>query len=135
MCCVSGSSWVNIYTTYYLEIAGVVQPFSYSIMITCMGLLGVLFSVFFVRYIDRRIIMLVGTMACGICQWVQAITWSVTPGSTEAGNVVVVSIALFTFLYVAYRESVSSFCRLNSCGGWWSRRSVFDSCRKGKETC
>lgn len=98
----NGSSWVNIYTTYYLEIAGVQNPFGYSVMITCMGLIGVLFSFFFVRYIDRRIIMLVGTFACGICQLAQAIAWSVSPGSTEAGNVVVAFIALFTFFYVAY---------------------------------
>lgn len=101
----NGSSWVNIYTTYYLEIAGVTKPFGYSIMITCMGLLGVLFSVFFVRYVDRRVIMLVGTFACGICQLVQAITWSVSPGSKEAGNVVVAFIALFTLFYVAYGRS------------------------------
>jgi len=46
--------------------------------------------------------MLVGTMACGICQLAQAIAWSVNPGSVEAGNVVVAFIALFTFFYVAY---------------------------------
>lgn len=101
----NGSSWVNIYTTYYLEIAGVRNPFGYSVMMTCMGLLGVLFSVLFIRSVDRRVIMLVGTFACGICQLVQAITWSVSPGSKEAGNVVVAFIALFTFFYVAYGES------------------------------
>jgi len=51
----NGSSWVNIYTTYYLQIAGVEKPFGYSVMMTCMGLIGVLFSVLFVRVLDRRI--------------------------------------------------------------------------------
>lgn len=100
----NGSSWVNIYTTYYLEIAGVQNPFGYSIMMTCMGLLGVLISITFIRQVDRRVIMLVGTFACGVCQLAQAITWSVVPGSEEAGNVVVAFIALFTFFYVAYGE-------------------------------
>lgn len=97
-----GSSWVNIYTTYYLQIAGVKSPFSYSIMITCMGLLGVLLSVTFVRYIDRRIVMFVGVLACGICQLIPAITWSVNPGADSSGKVVVAFISLFTFFYVAY---------------------------------
>lgn len=92
-------------------------------MITCMGLLGVLFSVFFVRYIDRRIIMLVGTMACGICQLVQAITWSVSPGSAEAGNVVVAFIALFTFFYVAYgQSSIPLLFPFESRHGWLTIR-------------
>ncbi|KAI0006980.1 MFS transporter [Xylariaceae sp. FL0662B] len=98
----SGSSWVNIYTTYYLEIAGVANPFGFSLMMTCMGLLGVLFSVFFVRSIDRRTIMLVGVLACGLAQLSQAIAWSVGPGSEEAGRVVIAFMALFTFFYVAY---------------------------------
>ena len=67
-----------------------------------MGLLGVLFSFFFVRYIDRRVIMLVGVMACGLSQLAQAIAWSVSPNSEESGRVVVAFICLFTFFYVAY---------------------------------
>lgn len=93
---------MNIYTTYYLEIAGVENPFGYSLMMTCMGLLGVLFSILFIRQVDRRIIMLCGVLACGFSQLAQAIAWTVRPGSVEAGKVVVAFIALFTFFYVAY---------------------------------
>ncbi|KAK3691948.1 hypothetical protein LTR37_018308 [Vermiconidia calcicola] len=88
--------------TYYLDIAGVENPFAYSLMITCMGLMGVLFSVLFVRIIDRRTIMLGGVMACGLAQLAQAVTWSVAPNSIASGKVVVAFIALFTFFYVAY---------------------------------
>lgn len=70
----TASSWVNIYPTYYLEIAGVRDPFGYSVMMTCMGVLGVLFSVFFVCHVDRCVIMLVGAFARGVCQLVQTIT-------------------------------------------------------------
>ncbi|KAF2092643.1 MFS transporter [Rhizodiscina lignyota] len=98
----NGSSWVNIYTTYFLQVAGVKNPFGYSIMVTCFGLLGVLVSITFVRYVDRRNIMLVGVLACGICQLVPAITWSVSPNTDVAGRVVVAFITLFTFSYVAY---------------------------------
>ena len=98
----TGSSWVNIYTTYYLEIAGVSNPFGYPLMITRIGLIGVLVSVFFLRSIDRRTIMLIGVTACGLSQLAQAIAWSVAPDTAAAGQVVVAFIALFTFFYVAY---------------------------------
>ena len=79
-------------------------------MVTCMGLLGVIFSTFYVRVIDRRVIMLVGTAACGLSQLAQAIAWSAAPNTVASGKVVVAFIALFTFFYVAYGKS-SSICR------------------------
>ena len=96
------SSWVNIYTTYFLVISGVKQPFAYSILVTCTGLIGVLVSFCFVRLIDRRTVMLVGISACAICQLVPAIAWTKNPGTESTGKVVVAFIALFTFFYVAY---------------------------------
>jgi len=81
------------------------KPFEYSVLVTCTGLLGVIFSFFFVRLIDRRTVMLVGVVACGICQLVPAIAWTKDPGSENTGRVVVGFIALFTFFYVAYGMS------------------------------
>ncbi|KAK4955105.1 hypothetical protein LTR10_007299 [Elasticomyces elasticus] len=101
----NGSSWVNIYTTYYLQIAGVTNPFGFSIMVTCMGLLGVLSSLWFVRIFDRRTIMLVGVSAVGLAQLCPAIAWSIDPGSETTGKVVVAFIALFVFFYTAYAPS------------------------------
>ncbi|CAJ2511006.1 Uu.00g066310.m01.CDS01 [Anthostomella pinea] len=100
--CASGSSWVNTYTTYFLSIAGVKEPLALSVMMTCMGLIGVLCSVAFVRLFDRRTIMLAGVLACAFAQLAPAIAWSVAPGSTAAGKVVVAFIAIFTFSYTAY---------------------------------
>ncbi|OAA59709.1 General substrate transporter [Niveomyces insectorum RCEF 264] len=100
--CANGSSWVNIYTTYFLTVAGVKQAFAYSVMMTCFGLLGVIFSIGFVRHIDRRIIVMVGVAACGLCQLSFAIAWTVAPGTVVAGRAIVAFITLFTFFYVAY---------------------------------
>jgi hypothetical protein len=85
-----------------LQIAGVKNPFGYSVLVTCTGLIGVLFSFGFVRLIDRRTVMLVGVVACGICQLIPAIAWTTSPGTEMTGRVVVAFIALFTFFYVAY---------------------------------
>ena len=101
-----GSSWVNIYTTYFLTAAGVANAFAYSVMVTCMGLLGVLSSLFFVRYLDRRLILMVGVAACGFCQLAFAIAWSAAPGSVAAAKSVVAFISMFTFFYVAYGKNI-----------------------------
>ena len=71
-------------------------------MVTSMGLIGVLMSLFFVRYIDRRVIVLVGVAACGLCQLSFAIAWTVAPGTAVAAKVTIAFISLFTFFYVAY---------------------------------
>lgn len=74
-------------------------------MVTCMGLIGVLTSLFFVRKIDRRVIVLCGVGACGLCQLAFAIVWTVAPGTVVAGKVVIAFISLFTFFYVAYGKT------------------------------
>ncbi len=71
-------------------------------MITCMGLLGVLFSAFYVRIVNRRPTLLVGVAACGLARLAQAVAWTVSPNSAQSGKMVVAFIALFTFFYVAY---------------------------------
>jgi hypothetical protein len=103
----TGSSWVNIYTTYFLTIAGVENAFAMSVMITCIGLIGCIFSLGFTRYIDRRVVIIIGCGACALCQLFMAVVWTVHPGSKVAGKCVVAFISLFTFFYVAY-------CKLHS---------------------
>ena len=104
-----GSSWVNIYTTYFLTAAGVTNAFSYSVMVTCMGLLGVLSSLLFVRHLDRRLILMVGVAACAFCQLAFAIAWTVAPGSVAAAKSVIAFISMFTFFYVAYGKKIPPY--------------------------
>ncbi|KAI0880607.1 general substrate transporter [Annulohypoxylon maeteangense] len=100
--CANGSSWLNIYTTYFLTVAGVKEAFALSTMITCMGLVGVLASISIVLYVGRRVMLLIGVGACGFCQLAFAIAWTVAPGTEATAKSVVAFIALFTFFYVAY---------------------------------
>lgn len=71
-------------------------------MLTSMGLLGVLTSFFFVRYLNRRLILLVGVGAVGLCQLGFAVAWTVAPNTVPTGKAVVAFIALFTYFYTAY---------------------------------
>lgn len=88
----------------YLEIAGVSNPFGFSVLITGIGLIAAIVSSLFVRYIDRRAIMVTGPLVCGLAQLAQAIAWTISPGSAATGRVVVAFNALFVFFYVAYCE-------------------------------
>lgn len=99
-----GSSWLNIYTTYFLDIAGVEDAFAYSTMVSCMGLIGVISSLFFVRYLDRRMIVMLGVGACGLCQLAFAVAWSAAPETAAAAKAVIAFMSIFTFAYVAYGE-------------------------------
>lgn len=67
-----------------------------------MGLIGVIASFFIVRYVGRRVILLVGVGACGLCQLSFAIAWTTAPATVAAAKVVVAFISLFTFFYTAY---------------------------------
>lgn len=98
----AGSSWANIYTTYFLTVAGVEEAFSFSVMITCMGLIGTIASLLVVRHLDRRVIVLVGVGACGLCQLAFAVAWTVAPGTAATAKSIIAFISLFTFFYVAY---------------------------------
>ncbi|KAK3311807.1 hypothetical protein B0H66DRAFT_609066 [Apodospora peruviana] len=69
----NGSSWVNIYTTYFPQRG------------RGHGSLLVLGHV------------LIGVGACGLCQLAFAITWTVAPGSVAAAKCVIAFISLFTF--------------------------------------
>ncbi|KAK3342158.1 MFS transporter, partial [Lasiosphaeria hispida] len=100
--CANGSSWVNIYTTYFLSAAGVDQPFSFSVMVTCMGLIGSIASLFVVRHLDRRVIVMVGVAACALCQLGFAVAWTAAPGSVAAAKSITAFTSLFVFFYVAY---------------------------------
>ncbi|RWA09994.1 hypothetical protein EKO27_g5114 [Xylaria grammica] len=77
-----------------------------SISVVCFhsanGLIAAIVSSLFVRFIDRRAIMIVGASVCGLAQLAQAVAWTISPGSAEAGQVVVAFNGLFMFFYVAY---------------------------------
>ncbi|KAI7777578.1 hypothetical protein LA080_003413 [Diaporthe eres] len=102
--CAAGSSYLTIYTTYFLTTAGIPadRSFEFSTMITCMGLLGILSSFFWADKVDRRAIFMIGVAVCGLTQLGFAVAWTAAPGTETAGKVVVGLIAIFTFFYTAF---------------------------------
>ncbi|KAH4966375.1 hypothetical protein HBI78_094060 [Parastagonospora nodorum] len=99
----ASGSWFFIgYQTYFLSLAGITKAFEYTIMITCIGFIGVHVGLFSMNKIcGRRSIMIVGALSCGLCELACGIASSVSPNSKATGNVLVAFTALFMFCYNA----------------------------------
>ncbi|TGJ80102.1 hypothetical protein E0Z10_g8666 [Xylaria hypoxylon] len=61
--------------------AGVSNPFGFSVLLTGVGLIAAIVSSLFVRFIDRRAIMIIGASICGLAQLAQAIAWTLMVSS------------------------------------------------------
>ncbi|CZR63062.1 probable transporter (major facilitator superfamily) [Phialocephala subalpina] len=100
-CQTASGVWFLIgYQTYFLSIAGITKSFEFSIMNTCIGFIGVKFGMYAIRHVfGRRSILMIGATACGLSQLASAIAYTVKPGSTTTGDVLVAFTAVFMFFY------------------------------------
>lgn len=103
----SGSWFVISYSTYFLIVAGLTvnEAFRYSIMNTCLGLVGVNFGIYLMRHVvGRRTILIMGAAIQGLCMLGMAIgAGSVNPVGSDAGrNCLVAFFALYLFSYNAF---------------------------------
>jgi MFS family permease len=90
------------YQTYFLTLAGITKAFEYTIMITCIGFIGVHVGLFSMKKVcGRRTVMIVGAISCGLCELACGIASSAAPGSKAMGNVLVAFTTLFMFCYNA----------------------------------
>lgn len=103
----SGSWFVISYSTYFLIVAGLTvnEAFKYSIMNTCLGLVGVNFGIYLMRHVvGRRTILIMGAAIQGLCMLGMAIgAGSVNPVGSETGrNCLTAFFALYLFSYNAF---------------------------------
>lgn len=103
----SGSWFVISYSTYFLIVAGLTvnEAFRYSIMNTCLGLVGVNFGIYLMRHVvGRRTILIMGAGIQGLCMLGMAIgAGSVNPVGSDTGrNCLIAFFALYLFSYNAF---------------------------------
>lgn len=107
-CQAASGVWFLIgYATYFFAIAGIKQPFKYSIMKTCIGFIGVNCGLLAMRSVGRRKILMFGAITCGLCQLVSAVTASVDQTGKTTGKILVSFTALFMFFYNSCVGAVS----------------------------
>lgn len=103
----SGSWFVISYSTYFMIVAGlsVDEAFKYTIMNTCVGLVGVNFGIYSMRkLVGRRTILIYGSAIQGLCMLAMAVgTGSANPlGSVAGRNCLVAFLCLYLFSYNAF---------------------------------
>jgi hypothetical protein len=110
-----GCLWVNVahqylrtampltlvYGTYFFTMAGVKNPFQMSVVKSCVGIIGCGISLYLVRIVPRRIILMTGGLFQGLFQLACAIAYQVEPGTQQAGNILVAFSILYNFVYCA----------------------------------
>jgi len=98
----AAGNYLTIYTTYFLTVAGVDKPFAMGVMTTVIGMLGGIASFFVVRRLDRRAMVMIGSIVVALSHLGMAVAWTAAPGSAAAGKCTVAFICTFIFAYVAY---------------------------------
>ena len=108
----SGSMWLIspfqhymsltlVYGTYFYTMAGVQNPFQMSVIKSCVGIIGCGISLYMVRIVPRRIILMTGGLLQGLFQLACAIAYQVEPGTRQAGNILIAFSILYNFVYCA----------------------------------
>jgi MFS family permease len=100
-CQTASGVWFLIgYQTYFFTVCGITKAFEFSIMNTCFGFLGVNVGMYAIReLLGRRSILILGAIACGLCQIASAIAATASPASLPTGQTLVAFTALFMFFY------------------------------------
>ncbi|KAL4805907.1 general substrate transporter [Aspergillus unguis] len=100
-CQTASGVWFLIgYQTYFFTVTGITKAFEFSIMNTCFGFLGVNIGMYAIsQLLGRRAILILGAIACGLCQLGSAIAATVSPESYATGQALVALTALFMFFY------------------------------------
>ncbi|KAJ5906213.1 uncharacterized protein N7473_003129 [Penicillium subrubescens] len=100
-CQTASGVWFLIgYQTYFFTVCGIIKAFEFSIMNTCFGFLGVNVGMYAIsELLGRRSILMLGAVACGLCQLATAIAATVSPNTLPTGQTLVAFTALFMFFY------------------------------------
>lgn len=100
----SGAWFMISYATYFMTVAGLTlsESFEFSIMNSCLGLVGVNLGIYAMRQVaGRQTILMTGAVFQGLCMLGMALGATTRPGTVTARNCVVAFSALFMFGYNA----------------------------------
>ncbi|PGH15932.1 hypothetical protein AJ79_02099 [Helicocarpus griseus UAMH5409] len=95
-----GAMFILAFAAYFLKMSGVQDPFKWTIMTNCIGLIGLFISWYFITKIGRRQVMITGASICGISMLALAIITSIPSikgSGLSAGIVTLKATYLFGF--------------------------------------
>lgn len=95
----TGNLFFIIYGTYFFAMAGTSKPFAETIGVNCGGLAGVLLSLYLIRHLGRRTILLMGAGVQALCMLIIGAVSSAGVTSLAAGGCMVAFVVLHMFFY------------------------------------
>ncbi|KAI0007457.1 general substrate transporter [Xylariaceae sp. FL0662B] len=101
----AGSWFVISYSTYFMIVAGlsVDDAFKFSVMNSCLGLVGVNIGMYLMRYVmGRRTVLMTGAIAQGCAMLGMAVSATAAYGTLAARDCLIAFSALYMFLYNAF---------------------------------
>jgi hypothetical protein len=106
----SGAWFLISYATYFMVVSGLTvdESFKYSVMNSCLGLVGVNLGIYLMRHVvGRRNIMMIGSLTQGLCLLIVAIIATTSAGTLAARNCLIAFTALYMFSYNAFVGAAS----------------------------
>ncbi|SPO06551.1 related to monosaccharide transporter [Cephalotrichum gorgonifer] len=93
-----GTMFILSFGTYFLKIAKVSNPFMWTIVTNCFGLVGLILSWCAITRVGRRRLILASCIICAVAMLLVAVLYTV-PGlsPSKAGTGLVVAVSLFLF--------------------------------------
>jgi SP family sugar:H+ symporter-like MFS transporter len=85
--------------TYFFTMAAVQNPFTMTIVVNVLGIGGTLVSLYGIRIVGRRTILIFGTCACGTAHLIAAAVYTAHPGTITSGQVLTAMCAIYNFFY------------------------------------
>jgi MFS transporter, SP family, sugar:H+ symporter len=95
----SGSMFLLIYGTYFFLMSGSSQPFQDSIILSCLGLIAIMLMSFIIRWLSRRMILMVSFFIQAICMLIIAVIYTAAPTSPAALKCLVAFVSIYIFFY------------------------------------
>lgn len=95
-----GAMFILAFGTYFLETAGISDPFTWTIITNVIGLVGLITTWFVVTRVGRRRIILTGCIVCTVCMIIMAAIYTahgLSAHNSGVGLITVVSAYLFAF--------------------------------------
>jgi len=79
--------------------AKVSNPFAMVVVLNSLGIVGCIFSLYTVRIVGRRLILMIGTSACGFAMLISAAVYTAKPGTVSSGVVLTAMCSIYNFFY------------------------------------
>lgn len=103
----SGAMYMISYGTYFFAMAGIGKPFMNSCILIACGVFVILVnSCLITRFGRRRVFIMCGLVACGLCQLIVAAVYQANPGTAQTGKVIVGVSVLYI---IGYNGAIATY--------------------------